>query len=186
MNLDLGTSETMKTSVVTLFVLVVCVGGTYCVLVVAWRGGFFSGNPPNSRSHSYDDLARGPTHRPPVKIKPGSHAGLVARLLHTKHLTPSDRDTFNACQEKHRNSSDEWKLGDCVFINPINRSAVALVSLPGSGNTWLRGLLERATGVCTGKTTHHTLIIYLPRAARHHFLLKPTRVHTHTHTIPFP
>ena len=27
---------------------------------------------------------------------------------------------------------------------------VALVSLPGSGNTWVRGLLERATGICTG------------------------------------
>ena len=27
---------------------------------------------------------------------------------------------------------------------------VALVSLPGSGNTWVRGLLEEATGYCTG------------------------------------
>ena len=27
---------------------------------------------------------------------------------------------------------------------------VALVSLPGSGNTWLRGLLEQATKICTG------------------------------------
>lgn len=27
---------------------------------------------------------------------------------------------------------------------------VALVSLPGSGNTWARGLLEQATGFCTG------------------------------------
>lgn len=27
---------------------------------------------------------------------------------------------------------------------------VALVSLPGSGNTWVRGLLERATNICTG------------------------------------
>ena len=27
---------------------------------------------------------------------------------------------------------------------------VALVSLPGSGNTWVRGLLEQATGYCTG------------------------------------
>lgn len=30
------------------------------------------------------------------------------------------------------------------------RPAVALVSLPGSGNTWVRGLLEEATGYCTG------------------------------------
>jgi hypothetical protein len=27
---------------------------------------------------------------------------------------------------------------------------IALVSLPGSGNTWVRGLLEEATGYCTG------------------------------------
>ena len=93
----------------------------------------------------------GPVHRPLMRIKPGSHPSLVAKLLHTKYLTPSDRGDFAACQEKHRNSSDNWKLGTCVFIDPTNRSAVALVSLPGSGNTWLRGLLERATGVCTGK-----------------------------------
>ena len=30
------------------------------------------------------------------------------------------------------------------------RPLVALVSLPGSGNTWVRGLLEQATGYCTG------------------------------------
>ena len=28
---------------------------------------------------------------------------------------------------------------------------VGLVSFPGSGNTWVRGLLQKATGVCTGK-----------------------------------
>jgi hypothetical protein len=27
---------------------------------------------------------------------------------------------------------------------------VALISFPGSGNTWIRGLLEKATGICTG------------------------------------
>ena len=30
------------------------------------------------------------------------------------------------------------------------RSPVALNSQEGSGNTWLRGLLEKATGMCTG------------------------------------
>ena len=30
------------------------------------------------------------------------------------------------------------------------RDPVALTSFPGSGNTWVRGLLEKATGVCTG------------------------------------
>ena len=38
----------------------------------------------------------------------------------------------------------------CKFLPYKDRAPVALSSPPGSGNTWLRGLLERATGVCTG------------------------------------
>lgn len=30
------------------------------------------------------------------------------------------------------------------------RSPVALASAEGSGNTWIRGLLEKASGICTG------------------------------------
>ena len=37
-------------------------------------------------------------------------------------------------------------------MNGTNRAAVALVSFPGSGSTWVRGLLEQATGVCTGRS----------------------------------
>ena len=36
-------------------------------------------------------------------------------------------------------------------MNGTNWAAVALVSFPGSGNTWVRGLLQQATGVCTGR-----------------------------------
>ena len=45
------------------------------------------------------------------------------------------------------------KENDCDFMKGTNREPVALVSPPGSGNTWLRGLLERATGYCTGYVT---------------------------------
>ena len=39
----------------------------------------------------------------------------------------------------------------CKFIKGQKyRHPVALNSQEGSGNTWLRGLLERATGICTG------------------------------------
>ena len=38
----------------------------------------------------------------------------------------------------------------CHFMDGAHRSAVALISFPGSGNTWIRGLLEKATGICTG------------------------------------
>ena len=38
----------------------------------------------------------------------------------------------------------------CGFVDAEDRTPVALVSVPGSGNTWTRGLLEKATGICTG------------------------------------
>ena len=44
----------------------------------------------------------------------------------------------------------ELKENDCHFIDGSQRLPVALVSAEGSGNTWIRGLLEKATGVCTG------------------------------------
>jgi len=39
----------------------------------------------------------------------------------------------------------------CHFMNGTSRGSVALFSYPGSGNTWLRQLLEKATGICTGE-----------------------------------
>ena len=42
--------------------------------------------------------------------------------------------------------------GRCRFLSNRTRQPVALVSAEGSGNTWLRGLLEKATGTCTGFT----------------------------------
>ena len=38
----------------------------------------------------------------------------------------------------------------CRFVERTGRNTVALVSLPGSGNTWVRGILETATGICSG------------------------------------
>ena len=40
----------------------------------------------------------------------------------------------------------------CHFLSTRDGRIVALASLPGSGNTWVRGLLEMATRVCTGST----------------------------------
>ena len=37
---------------------------------------------------------------------------------------------------------------------------MALVSFPGSGNTWTRGLFELATGLCTGS-------VYCDKIIRH-------------------
>ena len=44
----------------------------------------------------------------------------------------------------------------CHFVNGTSRAGnVALISFPRSGNTWTRGLLEKATGICTGEHTHN-------------------------------
>lgn len=38
----------------------------------------------------------------------------------------------------------------CRFMDGSKRRPIGLVSFPGSGNTWVRGLLQLATGICTG------------------------------------
>ena len=50
-----------------------------------------------------------------------------------------------------RCGGSRFSRATCHFMNGTNRYPVALASFPGSGNTWVRGLLEQATGICTGK-----------------------------------
>ena len=66
----------------------------------------------------------------------------------------SFRDVFavNRCRKntlKHPGVIHVQK-GTCRFLSDHSRQPVALVSPEGSGNMWLRGLLERSTGICTG------------------------------------
>lgn len=51
---------------------------------------------------------------------------------------------------KRKRYEEMIRDGDCSFIDGKRRLPVALVSTEGSGNTWVRGLLEKATGICTG------------------------------------
>lgn len=39
---------------------------------------------------------------------------------------------------------------DCNFMDGKGRDPVALSGAEGSGNTWVRGLLEKTSGFCTG------------------------------------
>ena len=73
--------------------------------------------------------------------------------LCTQYLVPYGWSEFNRCfQHSMRRTHRKLPLLDrCHFMNGTNRAPIALVSLPGSGNTWVRGLLEQATGICTGK-----------------------------------
>ena len=61
----------------------------------------------------------------------------------------SKRTVNGKIQSKHE-SKFNLKENNCSFINGSHRLPVALASTSGSGNTWIRGLLEKATGICTG------------------------------------
>ena len=64
-------------------------------------------------------------------------------------LSTEDLVLYNKCTTSAAKRGPVLSSG-CHFINGSSRSPVALVSFPGSGNTWVRGLLELATSICTG------------------------------------
>ena len=74
----------------------------------------------------------------------------------SEHLTSRERVVQKKCMRevfRHMDPSEiktSLRENSCRFIDGKNRLPVALASAEGAGNTWLRGLLERASGVCTG------------------------------------
>ena len=70
--------------------------------------------------------------------------------LCTEFLSTEDKNRFNSCVQKVESHKGHPEEGHCRFMPQTHRAPVALASFPGSGNTWLRGLLETATGICTG------------------------------------
>ena len=74
-------------------------------------------------------------------------------------LSEFDKAWFDYCTQKKTKAKGKESSGgrvkelkgECRFMSGEERAPVALVSLPGSGNTWIRGLLEKATGICTGE-----------------------------------
>lgn len=73
------------------------------------------------------------------------------------YLTEAERAGWHWCANKTLENRKFGALvnGSCRFMNGSGRSPsgpVALTSQPGSGNTWIRCLLERATGICTGQS----------------------------------
>ncbi len=77
-------------------------------------------------------------------------SGLTNRDDHWMHASCFD-EAFQYLQ-KSLNSTSSVKMSKCScnLLEKENYKRIALVSLPGSGNTWVRGLLERATNICTG------------------------------------
>ena len=76
-----------------------------------------------------------------------------------EYLLPDvDLTYWKQCVEKVENVNIDTPIPKCRFMDGTNRYPVALASLPGSGNTWVRGLLEQATGICTGDIKAHDLL----------------------------
>ncbi|CAH0388331.1 unnamed protein product [Bemisia tabaci] len=71
-------------------------------------------------------------NKPEKKRKHGS------RPMELNTVLSSKKFPLRWCQKLH------------YALNPEARPLIALVSFPGSGNTWLRYLLQQATGILTG------------------------------------
>lgn len=95
-------------------------------------------------------------------VSDDSHASLLNGYVRTqncsdKHcvslLSKVQRERYFTCEQiafRNTHVKPEDIPYNCVFRNGSGLDPVALISLPGSGNTWVRGLLEKATGLCTG------------------------------------
>lgn len=71
-------------------------------------------------------------------------------------LSEQERLQYDLCYNKSVSEKILRKFGpiqngSCHFLHGVDsRYPVGLGSFQGSGNTWLRGLLEKMTGICTG------------------------------------
>ncbi len=84
------------------------------------------------------------------KVKPTS-----CREKHCmEYLTSVEKQAIRSCERettvKFHVPLELFKEPVCSFMNKKGRTPVALISHEGSGNTWVRGLLEKTTGICTG------------------------------------
>lgn len=80
--------------------------------------------------------------------------------LCSEFLSQEDWRRVDRCINKFRARGVLAKVGPtmvphCHFVNHTSHLAnVLLISFPGSGNTWVRGLLEKTTGICTGEKVY--------------------------------
>ena len=64
-------------------------------------------------------------------------------------LSEMDQRVYRACTDSATRRGTIEPSG-CIFASLPGRVPIALASFPGSGNTWVRGLLQQVTGLCTG------------------------------------
>ena len=91
-----------------------------------------------------------PSSSPPSHaVSPSSRCSALPCL---ELLNSAEKYIYTKCTRRAVPGGDRHSAPSCKcrFVDRRGRKSVALVSLPGSGNTWVRGLLEKATGICTG------------------------------------
>lgn len=70
---------------------------------------------------------------------------------------------INYCHARYmifmRTHAEDNRCATRSFLPPSNGSVTALISLPGSGNTWARHLIESAVGIYTG-SVYNSQILY--------------------------
>ena len=77
---------------------------------------------------------------------------LCSEFLTEKDLKQVERCADRFIKRQLIREGGQTLVPTCHFINGTSRASnVALISFPGSGNTWTRGLLEKTTGICTGE-----------------------------------
>ena len=113
---------------------------------------------PNLVAHDYNNATAtlntpmdsdvdAPSWQHPISI--WSNKTLCSDNICSQYLSRDDKVRYYSCQVRSKSRTTP-KDGPCHFIDGSHRPSVALVSYPGSGNTWVRGILEVATGICTG------------------------------------
>lgn len=112
--------------------------------------------PPRPPTPSTSPPITLPYVSPLINISVAAVAEQHCMLDHCLELLNSDDSSrWNECSQSASIISSQLTkknrtANSCRFIDEPNRDAVALVSFPGSGNTWVRGILEAVTGMCTG------------------------------------
>ena len=90
---------------------------------------------------------------PPISKPKGCQEAHCTEFLgHTEKVAMKScmKTVAKETQVNLENLKDNVHENDCNFMDGRGRHPVALISPEGSGNTWVRGLLEKATGICTG------------------------------------
>ena len=99
-----------------------------------------------------DVLNRSYVDQPRHVPKPWIGSYQCKDVICSEFLYKRDWDLMRRCVDKmSRKNIQPIVRPACHFMNGTLRGSVALFSYPGSGNTWLRQLLEKATGICTGE-----------------------------------